>query len=54
MKSMAAVWDVTTAREVRRWTQGDKGVRSVAWSPDGRYILFGGMDGAVFLAPFVP
>jgi WD40 repeat protein len=41
------VWDVATAKEVRRFT-GHKGiVRSVAVTPDGKYVVSGNSDKTV-------
>ncbi len=44
----ARVWDVTTGREIRRFTQDEKdntmysGVGTVVFSPDGRFLLAAG------------
>jgi WD40 repeat protein len=41
----AAVWDVRTGVEVARFTH-DQQVVSLAFSPDGRKLLAGSMDGS--------
>jgi WD40 repeat protein len=33
------LWDVDSAREIRQFRGHTSGVRTVAWSPDGRYVL---------------
>jgi WD40 repeat protein/tRNA A-37 threonylcarbamoyl transferase component Bud32 len=33
------LWDVDTDREVRQFRGHTAGIRAVAWSPDGRYVL---------------
>ncbi len=33
------LWDIDTAREVRQFRGHTAGIRTVAWSPNGRYIL---------------
>jgi WD40 repeat protein len=40
-------WDAQTGNEVRRLRGHQGGVFSVAYSPDGKYALSGGVDGAV-------
>jgi len=42
----AQMWDVETARELRRFTGHTGIVSSVAFSPDGRRLLTGSIDGA--------
>ncbi len=35
------LWDIETGREVRQFRGHTAGIRAVAWSPDGRYIVSG-------------
>ena len=43
------MWDVVTGKEVRRITEHTTIVRSVAFSPDGKYILTANDDGTARL-----
>jgi WD40 repeat protein len=43
------LWDVATGKELRR-VEGHAGlVRSVAFAPDGRWLVSGSFDGSVRL-----
>jgi WD40 repeat protein len=45
-------WDVGTKKELRRFDEpgpGLRGLDAVAFSPDGKYVLAGGMDTQVYL-----
>ena len=41
------LWDVEAGKQVRLIGSHDLQVNSVAFSPDGRFILSGGFDGQV-------
>jgi WD40 repeat protein len=41
------LWEVATGREVRTFKGHTNRVRSVAYSPDGRWALSGGPDGSI-------
>jgi len=45
----ARLWDIVTAKEIRRFEGHSASVRSVAFSPDGRAVLTGGSDRAARL-----
>jgi WD40 repeat protein len=40
-------WDAATGKEVRRWTAGMAGTRSLCFSPDRKHLVAGGMDGGL-------
>jgi WD40 repeat protein len=39
------IWDATTKKETRRFEGHLRPVTSIAWSPDGRLVLSGSLDG---------
>jgi WD40 repeat protein len=41
------VWELATGKEVRRFTGHEDWVRSVAVTPDGRYVVSGSDDNTV-------
>jgi WD40 repeat protein len=43
------VWDVATAKEVRRWPEHPRTVYAVAISPEGKWLATGGWDSAIKL-----
>jgi WD40 repeat protein len=45
----ARLWDVRTGTELRRFSGTRTEVISVAFSPDGKYVIMGGGDGSVRL-----
>jgi WD40 repeat protein len=47
--SPVCLWDVETGKELRRFTGQTSYVMSVAFSPDGRHVLAGGIDTSVRL-----
>ena len=41
------IWNGLTGEHIFTYTQHSAGVQAVAWSPNGRYIASGGVEGTV-------